>query len=86
MEAVEITRGELVRILGADIVKRAEQMSEDDFQTLKWDNLTQLLRAYEKVYHTPLFEARRSFMTGLRDDMKVLLVRHIFDQQQLQTL
>ena len=78
---VEISRDELVRILGAPLVERAESLSEDTFQQLKWERLTDLLRAYEKVYHTSLFEGRRSFLLGLDEDMKTALVRHIFDQQ-----
>lgn len=78
---IDITRDELVRILGAPLVERAEALSEDEFQQLKWDRLTDLLRAYEKVYHTPLFEGRRTFLLGLDENMKLALVRHIFDQQ-----
>ncbi len=78
---VEITRDELVRIVGEPVVVRAESLSDDEFQELKWNRLTDMLRAYEKVYHTPLFEARRSFLLGLDEEMKVTLVRHIFHQQ-----
>lgn len=78
---IEIPRDELVRILGAPLVERAESLTSEEFQELKWERLTDLLRAYEKVYHTPLFEGRRSFLLGLDEDMKTALVRHIFDQQ-----
>lgn len=83
---LEIKRDELVRILGEDIVKRAEALNEDTFQEQKWNRLQSLLHAYEKVFHTRIFEARRSYLTGLDDEMKVLLVRHIFDQQNLTSI
>lgn len=85
-EVLDISRDDLVRILGAHVVERAEALSEDAFQDRKWNRLTDLLRAYEKLYHTPLFEARRGFLLGLDDELKVTLVRHIFDQQNVKSI
>jgi hypothetical protein len=85
-DVVEITRDQLVRILGEQTVRKAETLPEEVFQERKWERLQALLHAYEKVYHTSLFEALRSYLTGLDDEMKVLLVRHIFDQQKVSEL
>lgn len=83
---LDISREELVRILGEEIVSRAETLDEEAFQQGKWNRLPALLHAYEKVYHKRVFEARRSYLTGLDEELKILLVRHIFDQQELAEL
>lgn len=85
-EVVEISRDQLVRILGDEIVRKAETLQEEIFQERKWERLQALLHAYEKVYHTTIFEGLRSYLTGLDDEMKVLLVRHIFDQRNVMNL
>lgn len=83
---MEITRDQLVRILGEEKVKQAETMPDEEFQQQKWDHLPELLNAYEKVYHTNLFEARRSFLLGLPVHLQILLVRHIFDEKEMKTV
>lgn len=81
MQMVELTRDQFVRILGEDKVRRAEELPQEEFENLKWDRLNELLSVYEKVTHTELFEARRSYITGLDVPMQLLLMRHVFDLQ-----
>lgn len=80
LEMKQVTRTDLVRILGEPVVAEAERMSPEQFTEKKWDRLPELLRACEKFYDTSLFEARRSFLLGLDPDLRRLLVRHLLDE------
>ncbi|MGI6457661.1 MAG: hypothetical protein ACOX5R_18870 [bacterium] len=81
-----ISREDLVRILGNTIVEKAEKMPEEEYEELKWAHLTEILKHFEKVAHTSLFEARRSYLLGLNTLMKVMLVRHIFESESVENL
>lgn len=74
-----LDRADFVRMLNEDIVSQAETMPQDDFEEKKWDRLNELLAVYDKVAHTNLFEANRSYVTGLDPEMQLLLIRHTFD-------
>lgn len=78
-----MTRDELIRIAGKDIVCKAENLSTQDFETLKWAHLPQWLQALEKIEHTALFEARRSYLLGLQRPLQILLIRHLFESQPI---
>lgn len=77
----EISREDLVRILGEAKVQKAEALSEEEFETLKLDRLSTLLKAYEIVMHKELFEARRAYLTGLDLELQTALIRHVLDTQ-----
>jgi hypothetical protein len=81
-----ISRADLIRILGQEMVERAESMPLEEYEEQKWERMTELSRHYDKIVHTPLFEARRSFLLGLDEPMKILLVRHIFETEAVAEL
>jgi len=81
-----ISRDELIRILGSEIVTQAENLPEEAFDEQKWDNLSALLGANEKLAHTPLLEARRSYLKGLSPNLQILLVRHLFEQEKMKSV
>lgn len=76
-----ISREDLERILGGDTVLKAEKMPEEEYEELKWEHLDKLLAHYDKIAHTKTFEGCRSYLLGLDNIMKVLLVRHIFETE-----
>ncbi|MEW6235959.1 MAG: hypothetical protein AB1656_11270 [Candidatus Omnitrophota bacterium] len=78
-----ISRDDLIRILGSEIVTQAENLPDEEFEERKWDNLSALLSACEKLAHTPQFEARRSFLKGLHPNLQILLIRHLFYQEKM---
>jgi hypothetical protein len=76
-----ISREEFVRILGEEKVKLAETFPEDQYEERKWERISQLLHVYEKLIHTQIFEARRSYILGLDPEMQVLIIRHVNQTQ-----
>ncbi len=81
-----ISRENLIRILGSEKVEKAESLSAEEFDELKWELLPQLLQAYEKIDHIPYFEARRSYLLGLPEPLQIALVRHIFEEEKITPL
>ena len=74
-----LSRQNFVRILNEDIVAKAETMPQDEFEEKKWERFQELIAVYDKVAHTTMFEANRSYITGLDPEMQLLLIRHTFD-------
>ncbi len=74
-----LNRQDFLRILGEARVAQAEAMTQEDFEEKKWDRFEELLAVYDKVCHTTLFEAKRSYITGLDIEMQLLLIKHTFD-------
>jgi len=74
---MEVSREDLVRILGLPRVRQVENLPEKEWEERKWERLSDLLYAYEKLRREPTFEARRSCLLGLDMTLQTLLARHI---------
>lgn len=77
-----ISRQDLIRIFGEQVVQQAETMPVAEFEDQKWNQLDALLPLVDQLAHIPLFEARRSRLTNLPPTMQRLLVRHLIDTNE----
>ncbi len=78
---MNISREELVRITGEQVVQQAENLPQETFEELKWEYLSLLLQQYEETYHINYFEALRSYFLGLEPQLRLVLIRHILETQ-----
>lgn len=81
-----INRVDFVRMLSEEIVSKAENMPQDVFEEKKWERFQELIAVYDKVAHTTMFEANRSYITGLDPEMQLLLIHHTFDIEKPATV
>ena len=83
---LNVSRNDLVRIVGEEQIRQAEQLPVDQFDDLKWNHLPEFLHHYEKLSHLDYFEAYRSYLLGQNPVLRQLLIRQLLNAEMTDSL